>query len=93
MRVFLTSPWIPAEWVRAHGLEPRGIWFAEKFRPDPPPLAAGVCARVQRARPSGAHDRTRLIPRVRAIAIAAALSARRFGTRERAAAAVADAQP
>jgi len=44
MRVFLTSPWIPAEWVRAHGLEARGIWFAEKFRSDPPPLAAGVCA-------------------------------------------------
>ncbi len=44
MRVFLTSPWIPAEWVRAHGLEARGIWFAEKFRSEAPPLAAGVCA-------------------------------------------------
>ena len=44
MRVFLTSPWIPAEWVRAHGLETRGIWFADSFRRDLPPLGAGVCA-------------------------------------------------
>ena len=44
MRVFLTSPWIPAEWVRAHGLEARGIWFADQFRPGALPLAAGVCA-------------------------------------------------
>jgi len=44
MRVYLTSPWIPAEWVRAHGLEARGIWFADKFRQDTPPLAGGVCA-------------------------------------------------
>jgi len=44
MRVHLTSPWIPAEWVRAHGLEARGIWFADKFRQDTPPLAGGVCA-------------------------------------------------
>jgi benzoyl-CoA reductase/2-hydroxyglutaryl-CoA dehydratase subunit BcrC/BadD/HgdB len=44
MRVFLTSPWIPAEWVRAHGLETRGIWFADRFRRESPPLGAGVCA-------------------------------------------------
>jgi len=44
MRVFLTSPWIPAEWVRAHGLQPRGIWSAEYFQPGTWPLSAGVCA-------------------------------------------------
>ena len=48
MRVFLTSPWIPAEWIRAHGHEPRGIWFAENFRHDPPALSAGVCAFAER---------------------------------------------
>jgi hypothetical protein len=44
MRVFLSSPWIPAEWVRAHGLESRGIWFAENFQHGALPLSAGVCA-------------------------------------------------
>jgi hypothetical protein len=43
MEVFLTSPWIPAEWVRAHGLQPRGIWSAERFRVGSSPLSAGVC--------------------------------------------------
>jgi benzoyl-CoA reductase/2-hydroxyglutaryl-CoA dehydratase subunit BcrC/BadD/HgdB len=49
MRVFLTSPWIPAEWIRAHGHEPRGIWFAENFRSDGTPLSAGICAFAERA--------------------------------------------
>ena len=44
MRVLLTSPWIPAEWVRAHGLEARGIWFVDGFRQSTPPLTAGLCA-------------------------------------------------
>jgi hypothetical protein len=44
MEVFLTSPWIPAEWVRAHGLQPRGIWSAKRFRPGSSSLSAGVCA-------------------------------------------------
>jgi benzoyl-CoA reductase/2-hydroxyglutaryl-CoA dehydratase subunit BcrC/BadD/HgdB len=44
MRVLLASPWIPAEWVRAHGLATGGIWFAEEFRLRPPPLSAGNCA-------------------------------------------------
>jgi benzoyl-CoA reductase/2-hydroxyglutaryl-CoA dehydratase subunit BcrC/BadD/HgdB len=43
MQVFLTSPWVPAEWIRAHGLEPRGIWFAEDLVGQSQPLAAGVC--------------------------------------------------
>jgi hypothetical protein len=44
MLVFLTSPWIPREWVRAHGLEPRGVWSAAEFRHGALPLSAGVCA-------------------------------------------------
>jgi len=44
MDVFLTSPWIPAEWIRAHGLTPRGIWASEQFQPGALPLSAGVCA-------------------------------------------------
>jgi hypothetical protein len=44
MEVFYTSPWVPAEWIKAHGLEPRGIWLANDFGSEPLPLAAGVCA-------------------------------------------------
>jgi benzoyl-CoA reductase/2-hydroxyglutaryl-CoA dehydratase subunit BcrC/BadD/HgdB len=49
MQVFYTSPWIPAEWIRAHGLEPRGIWLGETFSNDSLPLAAGVCAFAEAA--------------------------------------------
>jgi len=49
MDVFLTSPWIPPEWVRAHGLQPRGLWSAENFPPAPGPLPAGVCAYAEAA--------------------------------------------
>jgi 2-hydroxyglutaryl-CoA dehydratase, D-component len=44
MEVFFTSPWVPTEWIKAHGLEPRGIWLARDFACEPLPLAAGVCA-------------------------------------------------
>ncbi|MGO8929141.1 MAG: 2-hydroxyacyl-CoA dehydratase family protein [Limisphaerales bacterium] len=44
MEVFYTSPWVPPEWIKAHGLEPRGIWLASDFACGPLPLAAGVCA-------------------------------------------------
>lgn len=44
MLVFLTSPWIPGEWVRAHGFEPRGVWSAAEFRHGALPFSAGVCA-------------------------------------------------
>jgi len=60
MDVFLTSPWIPAEWIRAHGLTPRGIWSAPDFQPGTSPLSAGVCAfaeaavRLTGARPDSA---------------------------------------
>lgn len=45
MQVFYTSPWVPAEFIQAHGLEPRGVWFASE--PSRFPLAAGVCAFAQ----------------------------------------------
>jgi hypothetical protein len=49
MRVFLTSPWIPDAWIRAHGLEPQGVWSASGFRRDALPLCAGVCAFTETA--------------------------------------------
>ena len=49
MHVFLTSPWIPAEWIRAHGLTPRGIWAVDNFVRGPVPLTAGVCAFAEAA--------------------------------------------
>jgi hypothetical protein len=48
MRVFLASPWIPAEWIRAHGHAACGIWLAADFRGKIPPLSAGVCAFAER---------------------------------------------
>jgi benzoyl-CoA reductase/2-hydroxyglutaryl-CoA dehydratase subunit BcrC/BadD/HgdB len=49
MNVFLTSPWIPPEWIRAHGLQPRGIWSAKDFQHGAWPLSAGVCAFAEAA--------------------------------------------
>jgi len=49
MNVYLTSPWIPAEWVRAHGLEPRGIGSAAHFSRGNLPLSAGVCTFAEAA--------------------------------------------
>lgn len=43
MRVICTSPWIPHEWILAHGLEPHGIWSCEASTPQAPP-SAGLCA-------------------------------------------------
>ncbi len=42
MQVFYSSPWVPPEWIKAHGLEPRGGWYSGDLTPLP--LAAGVCA-------------------------------------------------
>lgn len=44
MEVFLASPWIPPEWIAAHGFQPRGAWCAEDFHLQSLPLSAGVCA-------------------------------------------------
>jgi hypothetical protein len=49
MRVFITNPWIPAEWIRAHGHEPRGIWFEDGFRSRTSPVSAGICAFAESA--------------------------------------------
>jgi benzoyl-CoA reductase/2-hydroxyglutaryl-CoA dehydratase subunit BcrC/BadD/HgdB len=49
MKVFYTSPWIPAEWIRAYGLEPRGIWSLEETSANPLPLSGGVCAFAETA--------------------------------------------
>ncbi|HEY5910280.1 MAG TPA: 2-hydroxyacyl-CoA dehydratase family protein [Verrucomicrobiae bacterium] len=45
--VFVASPWIPAEWIRAHGLQPRAILFAPGFGAEVGPLGAGICAFAQ----------------------------------------------
>lgn len=42
MQVFYASPWVPVEWIRAYGLEPRGAWFAPPLRSTAVP--EGVCA-------------------------------------------------
>ena len=42
MQVFYASPWVPPEWIKAHGLVPRGVWLGGNS--SPLPLAAGVCA-------------------------------------------------
>jgi hypothetical protein len=47
MRVLFTSPWVPAELIRAHGLAACGVWFAEDLAFGPAPLAEGVCAFAQ----------------------------------------------
>jgi hypothetical protein len=44
MNVYYSSPWIPVEWIEAHGFEPRGVWSAEGFGRGALPLSAGVCA-------------------------------------------------
>ena len=44
MNVYYSSPWVPVEWIEAHGLEPRGVWSANDFGRGALPLAAGVCA-------------------------------------------------
>lgn len=44
MRVICSNPWIPAEWIKAHGLEPWGVWSLPENGGDGLPLSAGVCA-------------------------------------------------
>jgi len=42
LRVFVTSPWVPFEWIEAHGLEPCGVWTAENN--DSPAVSEGICS-------------------------------------------------
>jgi hypothetical protein len=44
MQVFLSSPWIPPEWVRAHGLQPRLIGSAVDLGCEAQPQGPGICA-------------------------------------------------
>jgi hypothetical protein len=49
MDILLTTPWIPPEWIRAHGLQPRFIGAADNFQPGSSPLSAGVCSFAEAA--------------------------------------------
>jgi benzoyl-CoA reductase/2-hydroxyglutaryl-CoA dehydratase subunit BcrC/BadD/HgdB len=49
MEVFFTSPWVPAEWIQAHGLDPRGIWLAPQLAFGSLSLSAGICPFAQAA--------------------------------------------
>jgi benzoyl-CoA reductase/2-hydroxyglutaryl-CoA dehydratase subunit BcrC/BadD/HgdB len=55
--VFCTSPWVPPEWIAAHGLRPRGIWNTARLRSGAVPegACAFACAVYELARGSGAH--------------------------------------
>jgi hypothetical protein len=60
MQVFYASPWVPPEWIKAHGLEPRGVWLGGDSRPLP--LAAGVCAFAESVvRLAEAHSNSAMI--------------------------------
>ncbi|HOW66543.1 MAG TPA: 2-hydroxyacyl-CoA dehydratase family protein [Candidatus Paceibacterota bacterium] len=45
MKIFYSSPWVPAEWIKAHGFEPHGIWSAAADPTITKP--EGVCAFAQ----------------------------------------------
>lgn len=47
MHVLLASPWIPPEWVAAHGLQPRAAWCHPALAAHPLPVPAGVCPFAQ----------------------------------------------
>lgn len=49
MDVYLTSPWIPSEWVRAHGFTPRGISSLPDGKLGNWPLSEGICAFAESA--------------------------------------------
>jgi benzoyl-CoA reductase/2-hydroxyglutaryl-CoA dehydratase subunit BcrC/BadD/HgdB len=47
MELFHASPWVPAEWIKAHGIEPRGLWYADELNPGGTRASAGTCAFAQ----------------------------------------------
>ena len=60
MDVILTSPWVPREWIQAHGLTPRGVWLGKKDQPVA--LPEGVCAFAQEmTRLSEAHPQAAVV--------------------------------
>ncbi len=46
--ILVTSPWVPIEWIVAHGFSPRGVWSLASFPTGA--VAEGVCAFAQTAR-------------------------------------------
>jgi benzoyl-CoA reductase/2-hydroxyglutaryl-CoA dehydratase subunit BcrC/BadD/HgdB len=44
MDVFHSSPWVPPEWIAAHGFQPRGAWCSPRLDLPSAALAEGVCA-------------------------------------------------
>lgn len=82
MKVFYTNPWVPVEWIEAHGLEPRGAWGAAGGQSAAVP--EGVCAFAQamvgltRAQPEAAVVFTTACDQMRRAADAV-LSGRPFG--------------
>lgn len=47
MELFHASPWVPVEWIKAHGVEPRGLWYADELNLGPTRSSAGTCAFAQ----------------------------------------------
>jgi hypothetical protein len=47
MELFHASPWVPVEWIKVHGVEPRGLWYADELNPGPMRSSAGTCAFAQ----------------------------------------------
>jgi hypothetical protein len=59
-RVFLASPWLPAEWIAAHGMQPYGIWFLPEFGTVAPPCGAGLCGFAHSMQQLAGNDRDSL---------------------------------
>jgi benzoyl-CoA reductase/2-hydroxyglutaryl-CoA dehydratase subunit BcrC/BadD/HgdB len=47
MELFHASPWVPAEWIKAHGIEPRGLWYSHELNLGATRASAGTCAFAQ----------------------------------------------
>jgi hypothetical protein len=45
VELLLTNPWVPVEWIRAHGLAPRGVWSLSSNVPGG--SVEGACAFAQ----------------------------------------------
>jgi benzoyl-CoA reductase/2-hydroxyglutaryl-CoA dehydratase subunit BcrC/BadD/HgdB len=47
MELFHASPWVPVEWIKAHGIEPRGLWHSDELNLGVTRASAGTCAFAQ----------------------------------------------
>lgn len=47
MELFHASPWVPVEWIKAHGIEPRGLWYSDELNLGATRSSAGACAFAQ----------------------------------------------